>query len=53
MASTLTFILALALVWVFGIFWITVLNDYLIYRDLRRRLREEEKRREKDDESQS
>jgi len=49
MASTLTFLLALALVWVLGIFGITVLNDCLVYRDLRRRLRKEEK----DDESQS
>lgn len=52
MTSTLTFLLvSLALVFVFGLSVITVLHDYLIYRDLMRRLREEEKRQEKDDES--
>jgi len=51
MASTLTFLLELALVLVFGLSVITVLHDYLVYRDLMRRLREEEKRQEKDDEN--
>lgn len=42
MASTLTFLLvSLALALVFGLLGITVLQDYLVYRDLRRRLREE------------
>jgi len=54
MALTLTFILVLlALALVFGLSVITVLHDYLVYRDLRRRLREEGKRREKDGKSQS
>ena len=51
MASTLTFLLALALAFVFLLSVITVLHDYLVYSDLRRRLREEEKRQEKDDEN--
>lgn len=51
MASTLTFLLALALVLVFVLSVITVLHDCLVYRDLRRRLIEEEKRQAKDDEN--
>jgi len=47
MASTLTFLLELALAWVLGLFGIMVLHDCLVYRDLRRRLREEEKDRRK------
>jgi len=42
MASTLTFLLvSLALAFVFWLSVITVLHDCLIYRDLKRRLREE------------
>ena len=51
MAFTLTFLLvSLALAFVFLLSVITVLHDYLVYKDLRRRLREEEKRQEKNDE---
>ena len=47
MASILTFLLvSLALALVFGFSVMMVLRDYLVYRDLRRRLREEEKRQE-------
>jgi len=49
MASTFTFLLALALFLVFGLPVVMVFPDYLVYRGLRRRLGEEEK----DDESQS